>query len=105
MDCSPRASQSSVASVYTGASNAPSVFPASPESRLVSVLSIDNEAGVSDDAFPPSASYGHRDDWELQYMLSGAMDEVYQRLFIAASEGSTDAAVTEAASVLEKARE
>lgn len=104
MDCSQRASMESVWSA-----------PGAPHnSRLVTVESIDDELGLlgqtwpswpsDDDGLPAAAAtYGHRDDWELQYMLSGALDEVFERL--AHPDANSDLTVNAAASVLEKARE
>lgn len=49
---------------------------ASGSDRLHSVLGVDDDLTAQDSKF----AYGHRDDWELQYMLNGIFDEMSIRL-------------------------
>jgi len=97
-------SESSVASAWT--------VPLS-RSRLASVDVQSCESSMlDDDVSSPTAIIGHRDDWELQYTLSCALDEVYHRLSapsfilsLTSRDALSDSTVNEAAMVLEKARE
>lgn len=68
------------------------------------VVAIDDEVAELENSAQSRALYGHRDDWELQYILSFALDEAFHRL-----ENGNDAfgetAAAEAVVLLERCRE
>jgi hypothetical protein len=72
---------------------------------LLKVVDCDDEdMEVGDIPFTANATYGHRDDWELQYMIGFAFDEVQHRLSSSKGE-SAETVAHEAAELLETARE